>query len=83
MQAMKLTVNTLNPGVLMEKVSGRAAGFRPRGRVAPLLDYAEQLGMNRSRLINEILEENLQMLQRKIDERKKELREVLKQPAPV
>lgn len=82
MQDLKLTVNTLNPGSIMEKASGRAAGFRPRGKVATWLDYAEELGMNRSGLINEVLEENLPDLQQKIESRKKSLRDLLKSPAP-
>lgn len=76
---MTPSMNTNRYGGIMDKVA-KAAGFRPRGKVAERIALAEELGINRSGLIQQILEANLGLLDSVIEKKRSQLRKVIEVP---
>lgn len=66
----------------MEK-AGSSRGFRPRGKTAERLEYADRLGINVSELVNEVLDAHLKdALKRRIERQKETLEKALEAPIP-
>jgi len=85
-----LSVNRQPGGLMPKEKLGATRTFRPRPKTAERLEYAETLGLNQSKLINDVLEAHLRdAIARElkenansIEERQKQIREALKAPIP-
>jgi len=63
--------------------AGGTTGFRPRGKTAERLEFAERFGINRSELINRILEDHLRnYLAREVEKKRTQLKQTLEMSLP-
>lgn len=82
MESLSNNRNRYSGGSMSEK-AGKTWAFRPRPKTAERLSYAEKLGIDRSALVNDVLEEHLRThLEKSIRERKQELQSALAMPVP-
>lgn len=62
---------------------GAAVGFRPRGKTAERLEFAERFGINRSELIGRILDDHLRdYLEKEVEKRRVQLKRTLESQLP-
>jgi len=63
--------------------AGAMTGFRPRGKTAERLEFAERFGICRSELINRILEDHLaDYLAQEVKKKRAQLKQTLEMPLP-
>ena len=86
-----LSVNRQPKGLMATQVKAAATrGFRPRGKTAERLEYADALGLNIAELVNEVLDAHLRVhletvvrkKSEEIEARQKKLQAALLTPVP-
>ncbi len=61
--------------------TGGSVGFRARGKLVPLIETMDKLDMNKSEVFSSILEKHSSEIERYIEQRRRELQEMLKATA--